>query len=176
MLESIHHTRMRVALEEAHLAQIRNEVPIGAIAVHHSSGEILARAGNRTREYCDPTAHAEMQIIRDICRYVRAQRAPEFDIYITLEPCPMCAAALSYARVKTIYYGANDPKSGALTSALKLYSFAPLHHKPKVIPGVLEDECAQIITGFFEKKRIDQKSIKGKNNDIVKVKEEENFE
>lgn len=159
MLESIHHTRMRAALEEAHLAFARDEVPIGAVAVHSVSGEIIARAGNRTRELCDPTAHAEMQIIREICRLECAQRAPEYDIYITLEPCPMCAAALSYARVRTIYFGASDVKSGALTSSIQLYSFSPLHHKPVVIPGVLADPCAQILKDFFAQKRAQKNAV-----------------
>ncbi|HPQ50395.1 MAG: nucleoside deaminase [Alphaproteobacteria bacterium] len=153
MSDDIYHTRMQAALEEARCAALRDEVPIGAVLVHRESGEIKARAGNRTIELCDPTAHAEIQVIRTVCLAVQAQRLPEYDLYVSLEPCPMCAAAISFARIETVYFGAADPKSGGLTSSVNLYSHAPLHHKPKIVSGLLEEECAQILREFFKAKR-----------------------
>lgn len=153
MNEDLHHTRMRAALEEARLAGERDEVPIGAVLVHRESGKIVAKGGNRTIEHCDPTAHAEVQLIRMICAQEGAQRIPDYDLYVTLEPCPMCAAAISYARIGTVHFGASDPKSGGLTSSVDLYSHAPLHHKPQVVSGLLADECGRILKDFFAKKR-----------------------
>lgn len=151
--EDPHHTRMQAALEEARLAASRDEVPIGAVLVHRESGEILARAGNRTIAVCDPTAHAEIQVIREICEKEGAQRIPDYDLYVTLEPCPMCAAAISYARIGTVYFGASDPKSGGLTTPVSMYSHLQLHHKPKVVSGLMQDECSSLLKEFFAKKR-----------------------
>ncbi|MDD3020311.1 MAG: nucleoside deaminase [Alphaproteobacteria bacterium] len=148
-----HHTRMLAALEEARLAGERDEVPIGAVLVHRDSGKITARAGNRTIEHCDPTAHAEIQVIRDVCQHEGAQRIPDYDLYVTLEPCPMCAAAISFARIGTVYFGASDPKSGGLTSTVNLYGHSQLHHKPSVVSGILQEECAEILKNFFALKR-----------------------
>lgn len=144
---------MRAALEEARLAALRDEVPIGAVLVHRASGEIVARAGNRTIEQHDPTAHAEIQVIRAICQQVGAQRIPEYDLYVTLEPCPMCAAAISFARIGTVYFGATDPKSGGITSGVDLYSHSQIHHKPQIISGILEEDCASILREFFKARR-----------------------
>lgn len=144
---------MTIALEEAQAASARDEVPIGAVLVHRESGEIVARGGNRTIGKCDPSAHAEIEIIREICLRDGAQRIPDYDIYVTLEPCPMCAAAISFARIGTLYFGASDPKSGGLTSEVDLYSRPQIHHKPKVVGGILEEECAGLLKEFFQRKR-----------------------
>lgn len=147
------HIRMLAALEEAEKAAARDEVPIGAVLVDSRSGEIVARSGNRSIETSDPTAHAEIQVIRDICAQTGVQRLPEYDLYVTLEPCPMCAAAISFARIRKLVFGARDPKSGGITSTVQLYSFPQLHHKPEISEGVLAHECGQILKDFFAKKR-----------------------
>ncbi|HOO50456.1 MAG TPA: nucleoside deaminase [Alphaproteobacteria bacterium] len=145
---------MKIALEEARDAALREEVPIGAVLVHRNSGDVVARAGNRTIELHDPTAHAEIQVIRDVCGVVGAQRIPEYDLYVTLEPCPMCAAAISFARIGTVYFGAHDPKSGGITSDVDLYSRSQIHHKPQIFGGILEEECGSILKAFFQAKRL----------------------
>ena len=128
-------------------------MPIGGVLVHRQSGEIVARGGNRTIEQCDPTSHAEIQVIRDVCQRVGAQRIPEYDLYVTLEPCPMCAAAISFARIGTVYFGAADPKSGGITSAVDLYSKPQIHHKPQIVAGILEEDCAILLREFFKARR-----------------------
>jgi tRNA(adenine34) deaminase len=147
------HSRMLSALEEARCAGARDEVPIGAVLVNRITGQIAAKAGNRTIELSDPTAHAEILVIREMCKKEGVQRLPDYDLYVTIEPCPMCAAALSFARVQTVIFGATDPKSGGLTSAVDLYSKPQLHHKPMVKSGLLANECGQIMKEFFALKR-----------------------
>ncbi len=147
------HNRMLIALEEARYAAERDEVPIGAVLVHRETGEVVAKAGNRTIGQADPTAHAEILVIREICQKLGVQRIPDYDLYVTIEPCPMCAAALSYARIHTIVFGASDPKSGALTSPVDLYAKSQLHHKPHVKSGLLSNQCAEIMKEFFAQKR-----------------------
>lgn len=155
MNSNIDHTAMSAALEEAHLAGKLDEVPIGAVLVDSQTGTIVARAGNRTITQSDPTAHAEILVIRDLCNKLGVQRLPEYDLYVTLEPCPMCAAAISFARIRTIHYGADDQKSGAISAQnINLYSFPQLHHSPSVKNGLLSEECGQILKDFFAKKRI----------------------
>lgn len=144
---------MKLALEEANACLARDEVPIGAVLVCAATGQVLAQAGNRTREMCDPSAHAEMLVLREACEKARAQRVPDTILYVTLEPCAMCAAALSYGRVKRVVFGAADPKSGGVLEGPALYSHAQLHHKPEVTHGVLAEECGQILTDFFKEKR-----------------------
>ena len=147
------HSRMQAALEEARFASERDEVPIGAVLIHRETGEIVARAGNRTIEQSDPTAHAEILLIRDMCQKLGVQRIPEYDVYVTIEPCPMCAAALSFARIGTIIFGATDPKSGGITSEVDLYSKPQLHHKPATLSGLMAEECGQMMKDFFSRKR-----------------------
>ena len=147
------HIRMSAAMEEAREAAKRDEVPIGAVLVHRPSGTIVAKAGNRTIKQSDPTAHAEILLLREIGKKLGVQRFPDYDLYVTVEPCPMCAAALSFARIGTITFGASDPKSGGLTSPVNLYSHSQLHHKPEVKSGLLESECSQIMKDFFKTKR-----------------------
>ena len=143
---------MRAALEEAKAAELRDEVPIGAIIIDED-GEILAQAGNRTRELSDPCAHAEILAIRGACKKSGAQRIPNTMLYVTLEPCAMCAAAISFARIKTIIIGATDQKGGGILHGGKFYEQPTCHHKPHVQHGLQETECGDILRNFFKNKR-----------------------
>lgn len=151
--DDLDHTRMEAALEEARLAAKRDEVPIGAILVDSRSGEIVSRQGNRSIERADPTAHAEILVIRELCAKLGVQRLPEYDLYVTLEPCPMCAAAISFARIRRLVIGAEDPKSGGVLHGPKLYSHSQLHHKPEVKSNVLAEESSALLKSFFAAKR-----------------------
>lgn len=153
MLTEDDHNRMLLALEEARLAGARNEVPIGAVLVNKKTGEIVSKSGNRTIELSDPTAHAEILVIREACQKLGVQRIPDHDLYVTIEPCPMCAAALSFARIDTIFFGASDPKSGGITSQVDLYAKPQIHHKPAIQSGLYEGECGQLMKEFFAGKR-----------------------
>ncbi len=144
---------MRLALEEAKLAFDRDEVPIGALLVHKDTGKIGAQAGNRTIELSDPTAHAEILCVRNMCKHFGVQRLPDYNLYVTLEPCPMCAAALSYARLNRIIFGARDLKSGGLNTEINLYHHSQMHHKPEIVSGILKKECGDILKDFFKGKR-----------------------
>lgn len=144
---------MRQALEEAKQAASREEVPIGALVVDPETGKIIARNGNRTREYDDPTAHAEILVIREACEKAGAQRIPEFDLYVTLEPCAMCTAAISFARIRRVIFGAPDPKGGGILHGGKFYEQPTCHHKPTVVQGILTEECGQILKDFFKNRR-----------------------
>ena len=142
---------MEAALAEAEAAARRDEVPIGAVVVR--DGAILARAGNRTRELGDPTAHAEMLAIREACRLTQSERLPDADLYVTLEPCPMCAAAISFARIRRLYFGAADEKGGAVVSGVRLYAQATCHHAPETYAGIAEKQASQLLKSFFREKR-----------------------
>ncbi|MES2728780.1 MAG: nucleoside deaminase [Pseudomonadota bacterium] len=144
---------MREALREAEAAAARDEVPIGAVLVDVASGDIVARAGNRTRALSDPSSHAEMLVIRERCAALGVQRIPDHDLYVTLEPCAMCAAVLSFARIRRVIYGAHDPKSGGIGQGPCLYTHPQLHHKPEVVSGVLGDICGTLLSTFFLSKR-----------------------
>lgn len=144
---------MRAALEEAYAAQARDEVPIGAVVVHAPTGEIWGRDGNSTIENKDPTAHAEIVAIRQACKRAGAQRIPECDLYVTLEPCAMCAAAISFARIRRLIIGAPDPKGGGVLHGPEFYTQATCHHRPQVSSGLLADESAQLLRGFFAARR-----------------------
>jgi cytidine deaminase len=143
---------MDVALFEAEAAARRGEVPVGAVIVA-PDGRIVTQAGNRTRELADPSAHAEMLAIRDACRRVGSERLPTFDLYVTLEPCPMCAAAISFARIRRLYYGAPDPKGGGVEHGARVFSHATCHHRPEVYPGMGEEEAAELLKSFFADRR-----------------------
>nr|WP_319515964.1 nucleoside deaminase [uncultured Cohaesibacter sp.] len=142
---------MEMALEEARKAENCGEVPIGAILVHE--GEVLARAGNRTIADNDPTAHAEILVIRQACAKLGTQRLPDCDLYVTLEPCPMCAAAISFARIRRLYYGAADIKGGAVESGPRLYNQSICHHAPEVYSGINERQSAELLKQFFQSRR-----------------------
>ncbi|WP_321364238.1 nucleoside deaminase [uncultured Celeribacter sp.] len=143
---------MDEALKEARLAEARGEVPVGAVVVS-PEGEIVARGGNRTREDNDPTAHAEIVALRAACSTLGQERLPGFDLYVTLEPCPMCAAAISNARIRRLYYGASDPKSGGVAHGAKIYSHAQCHHAPEIYDGIAGDEAETMLKAFFASKR-----------------------
>lgn len=142
---------MQEALIEAQKAGKRGEVPIGAVLVHQ--GAILARAGNRTIELHDPSAHAEILVIREACQKLQSQRLPDCDLYVTLEPCPMCAAAISFARIRRLYFGAADIKGGAVENGPCLYHQPICHHAPEVYSGFRESQCAHILRDFFKQRR-----------------------
>ena len=142
---------MDIALKEARLAAERDEVPVGAVLVH--KGEVIAKAGNRTRAGNDPTAHAEILVIREACRLLDSERLPECHLYVTLEPCPMCAAAISFARIRRLYYGAEDPKGGAVDSGVRYFSSATCHHVPEVYSGMAGNEALDLLRRFFNAKR-----------------------
>lgn len=142
---------MAAALEEARAAALRGEVPVGAVVVQ--SGKVVARAGNRTRELADPTAHAELLAIREACRLVGSERLTGHDLYVTLEPCPMCAAAISAARLDRLYYGAADPKSGGVAVGARVFSHPQCHHVPEVYDGIAAAEAEAMLKVFFAERR-----------------------
>lgn len=142
---------MAAALEEARAAASRGEVPVGAVVVQ--GGRIVAQAGNRTRELADPTAHAEMLAIREACRLVGSERLIGHDLYVTLEPCPMCAAAIAAARIERLYYGAADPKSGGVSVGARVFSHPQCHHVPEVYDGIGGTEAEALLKGFFQDRR-----------------------
>jgi tRNA(Arg) A34 adenosine deaminase TadA len=143
---------MDVALFEAEAAARRGEVPVGAVLVA-PDGRVVAQAGNRTRELADPSAHAEMLAIRDACRRVGSERLPTFDLYVTLEPCPMCAAVISFARIRRLYYGAPDPKGGGVEHGARVFAQTTCHHTPEIYPGMGEAEAAALLKSFFADRR-----------------------
>lgn len=144
---------MDMALEEARAEAGRGEVPVGAVLVHGGTGEILARAGNRTEEAADPTAHAEMLAIRAAAAARGEARLPDCDLYVTLEPCAMCAAAISFARIRRLYYGAADPKGGGVAHGPRFFAQPTCHHRPEVYDGIGETEAAELLRGFFRERR-----------------------
>lgn len=143
---------MDLALEQARLAAARGEVPVGAVIVS-PDGRVVAVDGNRSRELSDPTAHAELLVIREACRAAGSERLPGHDLYVTLEPCPMCAAAISFARIRRLYYGAGDPKGGGVEHGARVFSHPTCHHVPDVYPGLGEDAAAEILKSFFAQRR-----------------------
>lgn len=145
-------SHMERALDEARAAAARGEVPVGAVVVD-PSGTVIAAEGNRTRELADPTAHAEILAIRAACARLGTDRLPGHDLYVTLEPCPMCAAAISFARIRRLYYGAADPKGGAVESGVRFYASPACHHAPDVYSGIGETEAAELLRAFFQDRR-----------------------
>ena len=143
---------MAEALEQARLAGGRGEVPVGAVIVS-PEGEVIAATGNRTRELNDPTAHAEVLAIREACAALGAERLPDHDLYVTLEPCPMCAAAISNARIKRLYFGADDPKSGGVTVGARVFSHPQCHHAPEIYDGIDAQAATDLLKQFFERRR-----------------------
>jgi tRNA(adenine34) deaminase len=139
------------ALAEARAAQEADEVPVGAVIVRE--GAVLARAGNRTLRDRDPTAHAEMVAIRAAAAAIGSERLTDCDLYVTLEPCAMCAAALSFARIRRLYYGAADPKGGAVDNGVRFFSSPTCHHRPEVYGGMGEREAAGMLREFFQARR-----------------------
>jgi tRNA(Arg) A34 adenosine deaminase TadA len=143
---------MLAALAEAEAAGTRGEVPVGAVLVG-AGGAVLARAGNRTRELADPTAHAEMLAIRAACAALASERLAGADLYVTLEPCPMCAAAISFARIRRLYFGAPDPKGGGVEHGPRIFTQPSCHHVPEVYGGIEETRAAALLRAFFAGRR-----------------------
>jgi tRNA(adenine34) deaminase len=142
---------MSIALEEAHAAGARGEVPVGCAIVRN--GEVIARAGNRTMADRDPTAHAELIAIRSAAAALGSERLTDCDLYVTLEPCAMCAAAISFARIRRLYFGAPDPKGGGVEHGVRFFAAPTCHHKPEVYGGINESECAALLKVFFQARR-----------------------
>lgn len=145
-------SHMDTALAEARAAALRGEVPVGAVVVG-PGGAVVARAGNRTRELSDPTAHAEILAIRAACAALGSERLTGHDLYVTLEPCPMCAAAISFARIRRLYYGAADPKSGGTAHGARVFAHPQCHHVPEVYDGIAAAESERLLKAFFDEKR-----------------------
>lgn len=144
---------MNMALEEAAKALERGEVPIGAVIVENF-GNIVARAGNETRARLDPSAHAEVLAIREACTVLKTERLVNCDIYVTLEPCAMCAALIANARIRRIYFAASDPKSGGIQQGARIFDRKQTHHVPEIYSGIGEEKAAELLRNFFSKKRL----------------------
>jgi len=142
---------MDMALEQAREAARRGEVPVGCVLVRGE--EVIARAGNRTLAERDPTAHAEMIAIRDAAHRLGSERLDGCDVYVTLEPCAMCAAALSFARIRRLYYGAADPKGGAVENGVQFFASPSCHHRPEVYGGLAEAAAGELLKDFFKQRR-----------------------
>ena len=141
------------ALEEAAKALERGEVPVGAVIVE-ASGDIIARAGNETRERLDPSAHAEVLAIRKACDVLKTDRLVNCDIYVTLEPCAMCAGLIANARLRRIYFAASDPKSGGVQQGARVFDHQQTHHIPEIYPGIGEKKAEKLLKFFFATKRL----------------------
>ena len=146
-------TFMDDALEEAAKALKRGEVPVGAVIVE-ASGDIIARAGNETRERLDPSAHAEVLAIRKACDFLKTDRLVNCDIYVTLEPCAMCAGLIANARLRRIYFAASDPKSGGVQQGARVFDHQQTHHIPEIYPGIGEKKAEKLLKIFFATKRL----------------------
>ena len=144
---------MDIAFDEAEAAASRGEVPVGAVVVDPATGAVLARAGNRTEELKDPTAHAEVLAIRAACAALGEPRLPGLDLYVTLEPCALCAAAISFARLRRVYFGAYDPKGGGVEHGPRFYRQPTCHHAPDVYGGIDETRAGEMLRGFFRDRR-----------------------
>jgi tRNA(Arg) A34 adenosine deaminase TadA len=151
MNKSHHH--MKQAIAEAQAAATRGEVPVGCVLVATTTGHVIAATGNRMAELTDPTAHAEILAIREAVSQYKASRLREVDMYVTLEPCAMCAAAISFARVRRLYFGAYDPKGGGVEHGGKFFSQPTCHHAPEVYGGMEETKCSLMLKVFFAEKR-----------------------
>jgi tRNA(adenine34) deaminase len=142
---------MDMALEEARSAGERGEVPIGCVVVR--DGTVIASAGNRTLAEHDPTGHAEIVAIRTAAAALGSERLADCDLYVTLEPCAMCAGAIAFARIRRLYYGAPDPKGGAVDNGVKFFASPSCHHRPEVYGGMAEAEASALLKGFFQERR-----------------------
>lgn len=151
---SLHHSSpfMKSAISQAQSAAARGEVPVGAVIVRE--GKIIASSGNQALADHDPTAHAEMLAIRSACTMIQNERLIDCDMYVTLEPCPMCAAAISFARIRRLYFGAYDAKSGGVENGARIFAQSSCHHVPEVYGGIAESECAQLLKDFFVARRV----------------------
>ncbi len=144
---------MAQALAEARAAAVRGEVPVGAVLVDSTTGDVLAQRGNHVEADCDPTAHAEILVLRAACQAVGVPRLPDCDLYVTLEPCAMCAQALALARIRRLYFGAYDPKGGGVEHGARVFDQATCHHKPEVYGGLEETQAGALLKAFFAARR-----------------------
>ncbi|MBO6837907.1 MAG: nucleoside deaminase [Alphaproteobacteria bacterium] len=144
---------MDIAFEEAESAAARGEVPVGAVIVAAATGQVLARAGNRVEADCDPTGHAELLVIRQACAARGEPRLPDCDLYVTLEPCGMCATAIVHARLRRVVFGAYDPKGGGVEHGARVFERNTCHHRPEIVGGVREAEAAALLKRFFRELR-----------------------
>ncbi|GHF65883.1 nucleoside deaminase [Seohaeicola zhoushanensis] len=145
-------SHMDQALNEARAAALRGEVPVGAVLVA-PDGRVVAAAGNRTRELCDPTAHAEILALREACAAAGSERLPGYTLWVTLEPCAMCAAAIANARLARVCYGAADPKSGGVAHGARVFTHPQAHHVPEVIDGIADEAASELLRDFFANRR-----------------------
>ena len=145
-------SHMPRALAEARAAALRGEIPVGAV-ITDPQGRIIAASGNRTREHHDPTAHAEIEVIRAACQAARSERLPGYHLWVTLEPCPMCAAAISAARIATLYYGADDPRMGGVRHGARVFDHPQCHHRPEINDGIAAAESRTLLRDFFAARR-----------------------
>ncbi len=146
-------TFMEGAFQEAEFARDRGEVPVGAVIVDPKTKKIIARSGNQVMEMKDPTGHAEIQAIREACSLLKSERLPGLDLYVTLEPCAMCAAAISFARIRRVYFGAEDSKMGGVLNGPKIFSNSSCHHSPEIFDGIGEARSRKLMQDFFKAKR-----------------------
>ena len=144
---------MKIAIELAKKAYNQDEVPIGAVIVDNENDEIIAQTYNLCEHIADSTAHAEILAIQEACKKLGQNRLRNCDLYVTLEPCTMCAAAISFSRIENLYFGAYDKKGGAVENGVKFYEQNSCHHRPNVFSGILEDECSKLLKDFFKAKR-----------------------
>jgi tRNA(adenine34) deaminase len=142
---------MEMALDEARAAGAAGEVPVGCVIVR--DGAVVARSGNRTLADADPTAHAELLAIRQAAAALGSERLTECDLYVTLEPCAMCAAAIAFARIRRLYYGAADPKGGAVENGVRFFASPTCHHRPEIYGGLAEAEASALLKEFFKERR-----------------------
>lgn len=145
---------MQKALNLAKISATQDEIPVGCLIVDSATGEIITSTHNLSQHSEDATAHAEILAIRQACQILKQNRLWDMDMYVTLEPCTMCASAISFARIKNLYFGAYDEKGGAVINGVKFYEQKTCHHKPNVVGGILEEKCSQILKDFFKNKRI----------------------
>lgn len=150
-LEIVMPSFMDLALDEARAAVTAGEVPVGCVIVHE--GEVIARAHNRTLADRDPTAHCEMLAIRQAAEALASERLTDCDLYVTLEPCAMCTAAISFARIRRLYYGAADPKGGAVENGVRFFASPTCHHRPEVYGGIAEADASELLKDFFRARR-----------------------
>ena len=144
---------MELAFAEAEAAGALGEVPVGAVLVDPATGQVLAQARNRTETLADPTAHAEVLAIRAACAAVGGPRLPGMDLYVTLEPCPLCATAISFARLRRVYYGAYDPKGGGVEHGPRIFAQPTCHHRPEIYGGIQESRAGALLKAFFQTRR-----------------------
>ena len=144
---------MAQAIAAAQAAATRGEVPVGAVVVEAASGDVLATAGNRVEELNDPSAHAELLAIRAAAARIGEPRLPGCDLYVTLEPCPMCATAISFARIRRLFFGAYDPKGGGVDHGPRIYEQVTCHHRPEIVGGLEETICSDLLKRFFRARR-----------------------